>query len=323
MHRAWIILKPSQEWGWFQKTNLHVQFEKNSLTTDDYGFRIWPQRASLNESETLVMGPSSAFGWGVDNQSHYSALIDSKIKFGKAFNIAGIGHTLVQGELLLNSLKPLKSEKLKNVIIAYGINELDNFRFFDQRQDDDITFFSSEKKYSGFNFFLLNTSIGKLISYTASELSIRFECGLKKIPQHRLTAEKYVQILYRLIAQHPHLNFTVIDTPYLLPNRYSANKTQALTDMSGYLEKSVAAHHAGNCTESIRQYKLARDLDPYRIERDVRIFNNILEQASRTKKFRLIKASKLLTRPELYADPVHPSAAGHKIISDALLSSDE
>lgn len=101
--------------GWKAKANLdcHCLAERDDVfhvLTDDDG---WSGKASLADSEVVVVGDSHAFGYGVDHKSSFSQ-VNPRLPI-KAIGVPG--YNLVQEVLLMNQL----ACKLKGKLVVWFV----------------------------------------------------------------------------------------------------------------------------------------------------------------------------------------------------------
>ncbi len=330
MQRSWAILTLDQSVGWFQKKLINTTFENSKVSTDTFGFRNFSNRSKFsNDAQTIVLGPSSAFGWGVDDDLTYSALLNSSQKLGLTFNMSGIGHTASQGQSVFEKLDLGSSDKLKNIIFAYGINELDQFRFFDQKNLDDMDFMRLEPKYTFTELLLHSFSLGQLIQLTLFESKLYFQCQKISMPKQRLQIDQLLNIYDQFMNKHPNLNYYFLNTVFALPQKYKITQSKNLIAQSEkYYQQALVAAQNNNCSEFIKYFNEARKLEPYRIHIMVNLLNKKMADWSKNKKIHLIDINSefeksMLISPEnnLFFDPVHPNRNGHDLIAHVILES--
>ena len=131
--RITAILRQDPELFWTQKPGLDTEFAGTPLKTNSLGFRgrePGPKKPGIKR--IVLMGASPAFGWGVREEDSYAALLERALaKAGKeaeVINASVIGYSSWQGLKLLDlTISGLKPDLL---IVAYGVNDVDKYRFF-------------------------------------------------------------------------------------------------------------------------------------------------------------------------------------------------
>ncbi len=132
--------RPDLRYGYRLKPNLSITVSNYSsalvvdklppwtITSDSQGFRSPTGKASPKESSgpTLhVLGDSSSFGWGVDYEKSYPALLVEKINANTShFNLRNLslpGFSSFQGKLLWQEWREVKSGDW--VILSFGWND--------------------------------------------------------------------------------------------------------------------------------------------------------------------------------------------------------
>ena len=313
--RSSFLLETKQELGWGQKSDLNTSFYQTKVFTDNEGFRN--ENKSPSEFSIWTLGPSSAFGWGVELEETYSSLLTP---YASSINLSQIGYSSYQGYQLTKKVLGRFSPP-KIAVLAYGVNDLDHFRFFHRKNGADKNILPMlTDKGSDLNFSLI-----KLIKKMTGSFSRTTECGSLKFftsyPDsiNRVSLDDFVQNYTALIeifkAQETKL--IIVNTPYMSEEKFSSQEFEA--HMKKYSSISHLASK-GNCTEAWNQFKLIRENEPLRVAYEVEIYNAELEKLAKKYDLIYIDAHKLLTSVEKnYVDPVHPSAIGHKLISQSIL----
>ena len=135
------ILEMDSQLGWKQRPHLNTDFLGKSLMTDSRG---WREQTEAATNGILVIGPSSTFGWGVSQDQTYPAHLQSLIST-PVINAGEIGYSSAQGVLLF-SLENLAALNPKAIIIAYGLNDLDRYRFYGQSNKSDAEQFQKPNR---------------------------------------------------------------------------------------------------------------------------------------------------------------------------------
>jgi hypothetical protein len=161
LYRARKLLRFDKEVGWFQKSDLTTSFEGKNVWTNKNGYRI--QNKPVIKPTLVTLGPSSAFRCGVEEHETYSFLV-SKRKGLPLLNASGIGHSIYQG---IMGKKISQNFSPGYAIIAYGVNHLDKFRFYDSESSPDEEYFSQKLETSFSNSVPASHSLN-MISLAAS-----------------------------------------------------------------------------------------------------------------------------------------------------------
>lgn len=324
LYRARRVLEQNEIWGWQLKPELNTEFEDKKIYTDQFGFRqeSLTDIPDLEKVELLTLGPSSAFGWGVRADDTYTAKIAKQLSLNY-LNASQIGFSSWQGLLLWDYLLKDKLPNLKYVIISYGINDLDKFRFFDSEFSDDLHYFKlndqNHKKLSGGT----STSLAKTLNLLKNEAAIRFNCSALANINQRMSFSESKLALKAFISEFKRngVKVIVVNTPY---QRMPANEDFKY-DLIGELYSSVQREaSSGNCREALNWLIAAKSLEPWRIEYDVVTLSILQESLSKEEGVTYIDAhaefENLEDQKDYFVDPVHPSALGHNLIANAVLS---
>lgn len=132
------ILNEDQFLIWKHKNDYRGNFQNKDLITNNLGFRGTNEHLESwlrSEKRVLVLGASPSFGWGVNEQDTYSALLEKKFQDVNmnfaVLNASQIGYSSNQGRKLfskyINTLNPT------HIVISYILNDLDYYRFYDNR----------------------------------------------------------------------------------------------------------------------------------------------------------------------------------------------
>lgn len=311
LERTWLALRKDPELGWISRPNLNTRFYNSILLTDSNGFRIGSQN-QLNEEQTqlALFGPSSAFGWGVDYEETYGALIQAK-------NFSQIGYTIWQGHQLFKQQKEKLPNSIQFIILSYGINELDHFRFFDSEPKSDLQYFTRNHNISLNSFAdwvtLPIQVIGKRI-YSAS-LNSEITCP-PFIQNQRMTETEYFDTLKMMSEEVIQMGLepVLIETAY----RNSDEHLDSLIDDQELISEINSAVSRSDCKNASQKYKAWSQTRPKVIAQKVRHFNKSLDHFANTDfKIPLIKINHLLKTDD-FIDPVHFSKSGHLKISKAI-----
>ena len=320
LQRARRIMILDTERGWRHASNLNTTFEKKTLSTDRLGFRL--AGPPVDAPTILVLGPSSAFGWGVEANESWPALLEARMSHQgeRVFNASQVGYTIVQGRRLYESMDKNFLTSLRTVLLAYGVNEVDRFRFFGRDPSSDDEYFARPLPISTRERFFNSFAFGALLWRAGQEASLLTGCGFKQTPSLRLSPKKFDLFLrdwaekLRQEGKRVVLVNSAEEMPFA-PDERRAN----LSDRQ--FTESESRSQAGDCTESRRLFKEARQNEPWRVLRDIGRINNVMSKVGRELSLPVADIATVLVstrKGELFVDPIHPSAAGHRFAADRI-----
>lgn len=328
--RAWIhaygnalditkpVLEADAELGWRQRPQLHTSFLNEPLTTDASGFRVVPGAANAGRAQILVLGPSSTFGWGVGDPQTYSAQLQALLASSTqatVINAGEIGYSSWQGVALLHS-NYLSQVRPAAIVIAYGVNDIDRYRFYFQSDKTDAQEFDApESPYAVDAYDLLSDSALLTVlsdaagSVRSSDLS---DLVAQPVDTERVPIDEFQENVESLVSlarsrgARPILVTTATDipTPSVLPSAQALTRASALLEQAAaqWREKNYAAasssaaqamqldpnapdphyyaaalaQQAGNAQEAQRQFDQARSLEEYRVAEEVARYNAVV-----------------------------------------------
>lgn len=317
LYRARRILQYDSYLGWMQKPNLDSTFEHQSVITDLNGHRI-NSADTQNLPELITLGPSSAFGWGIKNDETYTSLSAKKMNLSVT-NASGIGHSIAQGSRMWEKLKTTISPKY--ALIAYGVNDLDKFRFFDSDSINDQDFFKDAPRALKIDKLKLPSDFVVVLSLVIRQLSHTLKCDqLVKSPQ-RVEWNSYKDLLLSMLNEMKAKKITpiLINTPFYLSHADPEFNEEKI--LKAYAEVSSLAIQ-NKCKEAHEKLKIAKALEPFSINQKVIEFNSKLKEFAQKNQIIIVDAHDLLgtqNAKDNFYDPVHPSVKGHKIIADEIL----
>lgn len=305
------LLKPDSKIGWRNRPFIQEYFFGAQTSTDAEGYRTLEDSKSDGEGELWAFGPSSTFGWGVAASGIYP-FESAKLLGRRAKNFGQIGHASWQGFRLLEENPPPSGAV---VLFAYGINDLDRYRFFFPSPMTDKKFFSTAIPPSMMWFATLS-SRSHAFRYLLRMSALfrgKINCALPPEMPRRIPDEDFLENLnqFKAAVEKNKARLVVIDTPYW-PVTARNSTSEAL-----YAE-AEAAYRAGDCGKSREFFQKFIEEEPNRIVRDQRVLNGRLNEWAKKNRVTIIRASALLSVREDFVDPVHPSSAGHKKIADAI-----
>lgn len=126
------ILRQDPDLFWTQKPGLETVFSGVPLRLNSLGFRGTEPATPKSGFRIVIMGASPALGWGVREEDTYAGILRGRLKAAgkpvEIINASVIGYSSFQGlKLLRKTVLPLNPDL---VIITYGVNDPDKYRFF-------------------------------------------------------------------------------------------------------------------------------------------------------------------------------------------------
>lgn len=323
LYRARRILQQHENWGWQASPNLKTEFEGAPLWTEQNGFRVENagETADFQKVELLTLGPSSAFGWGIAAEDTYTAQIAKSLHLNY-LNASQIGFSTEQGLLLWDLFLKNKLPHLKYVILSYGINDLDRFRFYDLSFTNDVIYFSQNSVKSKPASLPFNSNLLTTFNLFGNEAWLKFNCSSLSTIKQRLSLSESDHESRALIQNLKEKNVKIVfvGTPYL---RMPANSDFQYGDVREYYQAAESAASAGNCREALGFIGQAKTLEPWRVEQDVAKLAVVQKKLSQDEGILYIDAytafNNLKSQKEYFVDPVHPTVQGHKLIADLVL----
>lgn len=319
LYRSRRLLQYDADLGWMQKEKLNTKFENQILKTDNRGFRSTDGLANNStEVKMLTLGPSSAFGWGVKNEQTYTSLSAKAINT-RSINASGIGHSIMQGQLMWNKIK--NDVHPDFVLISYGVNDLDKFRFFDADSINDKTFFQAEPRALRLDKLKLPSDFLVVLSLVIRQLTHTLQCDqLINFPQ-RVEWQDYKEVLTNMINEmrSRRIRPVLINTPFYLASPDPKFNEQLI--IKAYAEVSALASKQ-QCSEAHEKLKYAKSLEPFSISHKIILLNKKLKDFANFENITLVDTYSILSganAKENFYDPVHPSAKGHKLIADEIV----
>lgn len=295
LQRAKLILEPHPQWGWRQRPSLDTVFENIPVLTDADGFRTGEGGARGSPADVLVLGPSSAFGWGVRYEDTYAALTPG------AFNGGQIGYSLRQGREL-ERFFAARGAAPRWLVLAYGVNDLDHFPFF-----------PAPRKPRWFDA----SALAGLFLQAYDEAAFVAGCGFARPPGVRVPLDEFMGILHEIAAgaSARGTRVAVIDTP----SRYDiADDAAKASESEALYQESYRAGREGRCSNAQKILSQARRLESFRVKRDIALLNARLKDESARGEWALVPVAAQLEAAGDFVDPIHPSPEGHRKIARRL-----
>lgn len=320
LDRARLVMEPHERYLWRMRPSFSGVFEGKELSTDSAGFRVEGELKPLSsEYQWVVLGPSSAFGWGVSYENTYAALA-AKAKGQKLLNASQIGFGVSQGIRLYRDLRERLGASPKTIFIAYGVNDIDRFRFFGPSGQDDESVFSNQEVLAQLDAekWIYRFAFSSLLVRAIQEGGVRFGCPGAKPLLPRQTEDGFFRSLTELVGliEADGHRTVIIDSPIHYEFEVESERAR-LADV--HFQKAHELASSGQCSEARKQFLEGRGHEPHRVAVAVRRINGRLKSLSEEKNWRFVEASALLTAKEHFIDPVHFSEIGHQIVSEGVL----
>lgn len=355
------VLNVDHSLGWRQKPFFKGSFMGIPLKTNEIGLRTnFQNKNKKNTKKVLILGPSSTFGWGVSRNDTYSSILEdflskeySRINLD-VINAGQIGFSSWQG-LKFYQQENLDYLKADIVIIAYGINDIDKFRFFFSSPFSDKDEFSKIKPY--WNTILLNTfnkvNLINLSSHYTFKLLSKISCSSTALPQQRVSIEDFIKNIEKLVnlAKNNGSKVIILTSPYSLPKfkalpieikrqakkyfqlglqKYTQGELNQAVEyfqeslkLNGeqnqiyyYLSSSYA--QLGKCKKSRENFSLARKSESQRIKSDVDTLNIALTTFANANAIPIIQLP--TNEKDYFVDPIHFSKKGNTKVAQKILS---
>ena len=211
-------------------------------------------------------------------------------------------NTLLAREFFIHGLLHLRVQ-------MNGINDLDKFRFY----SDEPTSIEKIEKYS--DFFTM-------LSLAFSEISYKYKCEDLVTIKQRLSLPDYLFEIAALV-QDLRANGVIpviVNTPYFLKQ----DRVQDPQTIAVEYAKVEQSARANDCQAAMEHLKIAKGLEPERVQRDVIVLNTALREFASANKLAYIDTYTALDsskKEQNFVDPVHPSAVGHQLIARQLSDS--
>lgn len=329
LDRVGGLLRADVRLGWRQKERVEVRLMGVPTSTDSLGLRS----PGLGDGPApagpvLVLGPSSTFGWGVLEPETYARRLEASLRGeGRELSVVNagqIGFSSWQGLRYYDD--ELRALAPRVLVLAYGANDVDRYRFFfhDRRPDSAAL----EQGRPEFQVAALNAlralASARRLSRAAARWRGRFSClpdgashsEAHSVPSLRVPPEEFRAglDLFASRAREDGASLVLMTTPYRLERREGA-----LAENETLYRRSGALAARGLCAQAREAFERARSLEPARIASSLEDYNEIVRRSARRLGVPLVDAERLLGRDgALFADPIHPSSEGHRLIARAL-----
>ncbi len=320
--RSLEVLRTTPIYGWMQRPNLDQKFYGSNIKTDSQGFRAPEETAEISKSDSLILtlGPSSAFGWGVESQDVYTDKLAEKMtEFAgrkyEALNLSQIGYSTFQGKLL-SEHPAIKQARPKVVLLAFGVNDVDRYRFFFQSSKSDAEELSSTKDSLHYTraSLISGSSFLRLISSFTSSFLLNLDCrSLEQIPNRRLSAKETEVYFTELVTKYKQLNSNVVLVT--TPHNYQGLDPNFLLSYEQLFAASAEAAKNRKCRTAKALASESRKLEKNVIVRDIIDLNQRLKNVAKQLDVTIVDAEELLKDSDKFLDPIHPNKEGHALIA--------
>lgn len=365
LDKAMAVLRMDSALGWRQRERFSGTFLGLPLATDALGFRNPPGEAAAKRT-ILILGPSSTFGWGVREEETYSRRLESLLRErGQAvrvINAGEIGFTTWQGLELHR--RHFQGSRPDVMIVAYGVNDIDRYRFFvDDPRPDAVALAPGVNPWT----VALQNASGRLrLFHVARRKGLQFvgraacaagggKVPAEPVPELRVPPPAFDANLagFLELAKSEGAKPVFVTSAFKLPRFAEVAAAGAKAGREAMAEglrafrasdcaaaapaferalkadpRLMEAHYylsachrgRGECAAAGAEFDRARAQEPQRIEADLRRYNEAMRAVARREKVPVVDADAILEggRPELFVDPIHPSAEGHRRLAEAL-----
>ncbi len=304
-YQAKKILEYDSGTVWKHRNNLNTNFLGGKFTTNPDGFRS-KKKTPSEKVDVLLLGPSSAVGWNVNDDETYSQIL-SKLSTREVFNASQIGFTIDQGKHLFR--KYFQNKKIKTVLLSFGINELDYFPFWNSKN----SLYNFSRNYFNSIDFLLD-------SFKSFEGT--FSCTSEIRVKQRMSLEQFENVADEFIKDLKLKNIQVLllNTAHNYGSYNSKLKKHEVLDSTQLFNDYKKLFNAGDCANARDAFIKAKKFDSFRIENQIKEVNFILWKLSQKYSIPLIDIDKAISNKNHYFfDHIHFSKAGNEEISKLIL----
>ena len=197
--RIYQIIRMDSELLWKVKANFSSDFFGGTTTTNENGFREIPHNSCDGKHPIIwLMGASPAFGWGVDDDKSYAALLAHEYCVR---NFSVIGYSSGQGIKLFATL--LEKETPDVVLVTYLVNDIDFLRFYFASRDSDQQELTKKrhKLFVHLSDFIAHLNLKRLADRISSVTGLNHEINFTRYWAHapRTTLEEYEKNLQQFV----------------------------------------------------------------------------------------------------------------------------
>lgn len=313
------VLQTDAHMGWRQRAGLDTTFLNLPLQTNERGWRAEPVAHAMSaEKRILILGPSSAFGWGVRAEDTYAVQLQKKLAPADVavINAGEIGYSSMQGARMYES--GFADIRPDVVVVAYGINDLDRNRFYYQSNSTDAQEFRVPKPASRVVSVLQKSSLAILIMKAGDRVrrTLSKPVGIEPpgdpVPTVRVPVDEFVQNISAIVnrATLQGAKVILLTTAVHLPTERSEESIEAekilqsavlhwtqgkkeeaerLLNMSvtkdadqsdAYYYLASIAQSKGDTRNATRYRDTATKNEPYRVARTVASYNEAMRRVA-------------------------------------------
>lgn len=335
------VLRDDAELLWTHRPGLDTVFEGVPLRTNSLGFR-GGEPGPKRTKRIVVMGASPSFGWGVEESVAYPALLAGELAAAgvgaEVLNASVIGYSSWQGARLLE--RQVLALEPDVVVFAYGVNDVDRYRFFRSLPLPDAGLPAGNRFNSSVSNLLARSSFVKAYSRLLNKIFSRAPSSCPPSPPERADLGAFIanlETFHRASIKHG-FKLVVMTAPFYKPGSYfkvscgsdSLRLPETVTRES--LKRFVTEN--GACPASLRcaasfglegadLTRLSAAAELYGAYDAILEYNDALRKyASGKRDLRLLDAGGLLKGPDMFLKPdhdlVHFSSKGHQVLSRRL-----
>ncbi len=169
------ILDEDSQLFWKQRNHLDTDFFGGHVTTGGMGLRVFdgPETGGSADFRVLILGASPTFGWGVHDNETYAAELSRKLNRDfkdpiAVINGAGVGYSSYQGLTFLK--KHIDVLKPDLITVSYVINDVDNYRFFQNNGIRDKKVKKRSPLAAGINNMLIRSAFCRFLGRTMANM---------------------------------------------------------------------------------------------------------------------------------------------------------
>lgn len=337
--RAWIarrgdaldataaILRADARLGWVQRGRWRGTFQGKRLATNEAGFRASAlAEAAEAGRRVLVLGPSSAFGWGVAAEETYAQRLEEALvrrfphESASVVNAGVIGYSSWQGLALWHSglLRKLKPQA---VVVAYGANDPDLHRFFFAGPGTDAETLGPGQSPVAVRF--QNALKSLRLFHVGTRLALQARDALscagalpRYVPSRRVSLPEFEATLGRFVREIRGAGAV----PVFVTTAFRFPAPPGPPDCQVERDRAAALARAGDCAGARAAAGRALRCEPGRLGRDLKRYNAAMRAVARVAGVPLVDAERLLNGEAAanLLDAVHPTPRGHAIIAEEL-----
>jgi lysophospholipase L1-like esterase len=287
----YTIYRPDQRLLWVPEPGRTVTVVNHlPITINDQGFRYGVNLTPKQNDQfrVIAFGDSSTQGWGVDDNSHYSAVIEKTLNHGRCsrehFQVVSAGVNAYPNSLVAEKLKEVVENDATRpdvAIVAYSYNS--NFEKLTKLQGEDRQKFLRRVEW-------------KSIARRSAIYNFLIEDLLRKFA--------YYQLRHMIMAG-------TLDTLKGMDNldmdQFNQNLEQSLERCrSHHVQLMFLLLGSDGQTPEMPMHPFQKAMLDFAAKEHVPMVNMIPIISARDQK-------------AMFMDPAHPTAAGHQIIADELV----